>query len=126
MISHSEKNLIKGYKINLTKPNFFKPYKQIIYHDSPIFTITYYAQWCLVKKISEEGYKVSISGAGTDEIFSGYYDHHNAYLHFMKNSYNEQYNNLKCWKNEVGKYVRNPFLKVQIIFLILIIKNAFI
>ena len=65
-----------------------------------------------MKKISEEGFKVSISGTGADEIFSGYYDHHNAYLHFIKNNYNEQYNeNLKYWKKEVGKYVRNPFLK---------------
>ena len=58
----------------------------------------------LMKEISDRGFKVSISGTGADEIFSGYYDHHNAYLHFMKNNYNEQYNeNLKYWKNENWK-----------------------
>ena len=47
------------------------------------------------------------------------------HIHFMKNNYNEQYNeNLKYWKNEVGKYVRNPFLKDPDYFLILIIKNT--
>ncbi len=114
MINHVEKNMkINISKINLTKNKFIQNLnEQINYHDSPILTITYYAQWCLMKEISDRGFKVSISGTGADEIFSGYYDHHNAYLHFMKNNYNKKYkNSLKNWKEKIGKYIRNPFLK---------------
>ena len=32
-----------------------------------------------MESISNNGYKVSFSGTGADELFSGYYDHHLAY-----------------------------------------------
>ena len=37
-------------------------------------------QMVAMKKISEKGFKVSVSGTGADEIFTGYYDHHLFYL----------------------------------------------
>ena len=55
-----------------------------MHHDCPVYTISYYAHSQLMKQISKEGYKVSISGTGADELFSGYYDHHNAYLSEIK------------------------------------------
>ena len=55
----------------------------ITQHDAPVYTITYYAHWLLMSSISEHGYRVSISGTGADELFSGYYDHHLAFLHDM-------------------------------------------
>ena len=36
----------------------------------------------LLKKMRQSGFKVSISGTGADEIFTGYYDHH--ILYFFK------------------------------------------
>ena len=36
-----------------------------------------------MKAISEMGYKVSISGTGADELFTGYYDHGNLFLKSM-------------------------------------------
>ena len=114
MIEHVEKKMkIKVTKINLTKDKFLQNLKeQIIYHDSPILTITYYAQWCLMKKISDEGYKVSISGTGADEIFSGYYDHHNAYLYYIKENHYKKYKEcLRNWNDQIGVNIRNPFLK---------------
>ena len=82
MIDLAVKNLdLKHTKVSLEKNNFLKNLRVLInYHDAPIYTITYYAQWLLMKVISQSGYKVSISGTGADELFSGYYDHHNAYL----------------------------------------------
>ena len=53
-------------------------------HDAPVYTITYYVQWQLMEQVAAAGYKVSISGTGADELFSGYYDHHNFYLAEMR------------------------------------------
>ena len=55
------------------------------YHDSPVCTITYYAQWLLQERIAAAGYRIAISGTAADELFSGYYDHHNAYLYEVRN-----------------------------------------
>ena len=42
-------------------------------HDAPVYTITYYVQWLLMEAIAKHGYRISISGTGADELFSGYY-----------------------------------------------------
>ena len=62
--------------------------KLVRYHDSPISTITYYAQWQLMEKIAADGYRVSVSGTAADELFSGYFDHHNLYLASLENKNN--------------------------------------
>lgn len=85
--------------------------KIVVYHDSPISTITYYAQWQLMEKIAADGYKVSVSGTGADEIFSGYYDHHNLYLASLENNSNQQSSARKNWHEVVAPLVRNPFLQ---------------
>ena len=51
------------------------------HHDAPVYTVTYYAHWLLMQSIAEHGYRISVSGSAADELFSGYYDHHLAYLH---------------------------------------------
>ena len=53
-------------------------------HDAPVYTITYYAHWLLMEAIDGAGYRVSVSGTAADELFSGYYDHHLAYLHEVR------------------------------------------
>ena len=66
------------------------------------------------EKISEHGYKVSISGTGADEIFAGYYDHHNLFLAEIKRK-------LILQKSKLGEIyqpiVRNPFQKILIYLL---------
>ena len=58
------------------KKNFFKNiHKQIEYHDSPISTLSYYIHNFLTQRISDSKFKVSISGVGCDELFTGYYAH---------------------------------------------------
>ena len=84
----------------------------ICYHDAPVYTITYFAQWRLMEAIKGSGYKVSVSGTAADEIFSGYYDHHNAYLAEMaveNSSFHETA--LANWKRVVEPLVRNPYLQ---------------
>ena len=64
-----------------------------------------------MQKISSRGFKVSLSGTGADEIFTGYYDHYNLYAYqSRKNIYYNQ-NVTKYWTKNIKEYVRNPYLK---------------
>ncbi len=81
-------------------------------HDAPVYTITYYAHWRLMQAIHQAGYKVSVSGTAADELFSGYFDHHNAYLAAMANENEERHRSaLNEWREHVAPIVRNPFLQ---------------
>lgn len=81
-------------------------------HDSPVSTITSYAESRLMQAIRGAGYKVSISGIGADELFSGYFDHHNAYLAAMKQqNLARYYEAVDEWSASVAPVVRNPFLQ---------------
>ena len=82
------------------------------YHDAPVYTIAYFAHWQLMRVISKNGFKVSISGTGADELFSGYYDHHNFFLYELKKSESDIFElALKNWERHVSGIVRNPILK---------------
>ncbi len=114
MIDLAVKELdIKHTSIAIDSKNFISNLKeQILLHDSPICTINYYAHWRLMNSIADKGYKVSVSGTGADEIFSGYYDHHLAYLAFLNKQHHYLYQeSLSNWKEKVSPIVRNPFLK---------------
>ena len=54
--------------------------------------------------------KVVFSGVGSDEIFSGYYDH---YLHHLSDLKKTKFffENRQYWEKNVKKYIRNPKLK---------------
>lgn len=81
-------------------------------HEAPVYTITYYAQWRLMQRVAKAGYKVSISGTGADELFSGYYDHHNAYLAAMATEGADRHTAaLRDWQDHVAPIVRNPYLQ---------------
>lgn len=81
-------------------------------HDAPVFTITYYAHWRLMEAIRDGGYKVSVSGTAADELFSGYFDHHNAYLAAMAQEDGRRHTAaLNEWREQVAPMVRNPFLQ---------------
>ncbi len=115
MVEVSVKNLeLRHTEVPISTANFLENVKNLInYHDAPIYTITYYAQWQLMQAIHKAGYKVSVSGTAADELFSGYFDHHNAYIHEMKiigdsARYKEA---VKEWQEIVSPIVRNPFLK---------------
>src|SRR5262249_4456878 len=81
-------------------------------HDAPVYTITYYAHWRLMHAIHDAGYKVAVSGTAADELFSGYFDHHNAYLAAMADEDDARHASaLEEWHQHVGPLVRNPFLR---------------
>ncbi|MGJ4932271.1 asparagine synthase (glutamine-hydrolyzing) [Bradyrhizobium sp. HKCCYLS2038] len=79
-------------------------------HDAPIYTITYYAQWMLQKAIADAGYRISISGSAADELFSGYYDHHLAYLQEVQPDRAHHATSLAAWMQHIKPIVRNPHL----------------
>ena len=115
MINFASKNLgaeHTNFRVDIKKLNFINTLrKQIKYHDSPVTTINSLLNYILYKKIKKDGYKVSITGVGSDEIFSGYYDHHLLYLNeikHVKNLYKESCDN---WQKIIQPIVQNPFLK---------------
>lgn len=86
-------------------------------HDAPIYTITYFAHWRLMFYIAQAGYRVSVSGTGADEIFSGYFDHHLAYLYDMRADEPAAKLAREAWCSQVRPFVRNPYLGDPDLFL---------
>ena len=98
--------------IELDQKDFIENLTSLVkIHDAPVHTISYYAHWQLMKAVAAHGYKVSISGTGADELFTGYYDHHNLYLYEVFNDKNLYYKTLDLWQKYQSKIVRNPHLK---------------
>ena len=124
---YSEKNLIlktlqqekiNCYFVENTDKNFLNKIKKLIKsHDSPISTISYYAQSILYEKIKEKGFKVAISGTGADELFTGYYDHHNLYLSHIKKNKRLFKNSLIFWKKHQKQMIRNKNLLDPYLFI---------
>lgn len=82
----------------------------VAYHDAPVFTITYYVQWLLMRHVHEAGYKISISGTGADELFTGYYDHHLLHLAEIHGT-PAHAPTLAAWRTHIQPLVRNPYLR---------------
>ena len=80
-------------------------------HDAPVYTLTYYAHWLLMRSIAEAGYRISVSGSAADELFSGYYDHHLAYIAEVARDPATHAAALSAWQQHVKPVVRNPFLR---------------
>jgi asparagine synthase (glutamine-hydrolysing) len=79
-------------------------------HDAPIYTISYYLHWHLMKRMAEHGYKISVSGTAADELFTGYFDHHNAFLAEVSDTALHA-QSLADWQAYTQPIVRNPYLQ---------------
>jgi asparagine synthase (glutamine-hydrolysing) len=86
-------------------------------HDGPVLTSSYYAHWLLVESISSHGYKIAVSGTAADELFSGYYEHHLAYLYEIRNDLELYEPALKAWNEYVKPLIRNPYLQDPDVFI---------
>ncbi len=82
----------------------------VAYHDAPVYTITYYAHWLLMQSIAEHGYRIAVSGTAADELFTGYYDHHLAYLYEVRDDQSRHTASRRAWEQHVRPSVRNPHL----------------
>ena len=102
----------QNLKIDLKKTNFLETLiTQVNYHNSPITSINSLLQFSLLEKIKKSGFKIVISGVGSDEIFSGYYDHHLAYLIDFEKNKKIFKPAFETWKREINPIIRNPLLK---------------
>ncbi len=79
-------------------------------HDAPVYTITYYAHWLLMEAVAAGGYRISVSGSAADELFTGYYDHHLAYLYEVREEPVLHAASRRAWERHIKPIVRNPFL----------------
>jgi len=104
---------VRHTEIPVDTADFLPNLRELVrYHDAPVHTITYYAQWKVMEAVKAAGYKVAVSGTGADELFSGYYDHHNAYLAAMADADPARHASaLAEWRAHVAPIVRNPFLQ---------------
>ena len=103
----------KNNKINIAinKKNFFERINEITkYQDSPISTISYYIHSYLSENISNNKFRIAISGTGADEFFTGYYDHFLLQLATI-NKTNFYKQKLLEWKKYIKPIIRNEYLK---------------
>ncbi len=93
------------------KDDFFNRLEKLVaYHDSPISTISYFIHSYLLEDISKNDFKVSISGTGADELYTGYYDHYVQYFATIKKDDVNFNQNLDYWKKFIKPILRNPAL----------------
>lgn len=112
-VTHAVKDLgIRHTRVFLKSKGFVDNLRSLVLqHDAPISTISYYLHWQLMQAMSNEGYKISISGTAADELFTGYYDHHNLYLYQVSNDKSLHAEALEAWRKHQAGIVKNPYLQ---------------
>ncbi|NJO19456.1 MAG: asparagine synthase (glutamine-hydrolyzing) [Spirulinaceae cyanobacterium RM2_2_10] len=109
---------IKHTAIPVNHQDFLSKLRSLVcYHDAPVYTITYYAHWLLLESIAAQGYRISVSGTAADELFTGYYDHHLAYLYEVHNDPELYPTSLSAWQEYIAPIVRNRYLKNPHLFI---------
>jgi asparagine synthase (glutamine-hydrolysing) len=103
---------IRHTAIPLDKAEFLENLdRQVRLHDSPVTTITFHLHARLIEQVAAHGYKISISGTAADELFTGYFDHHNAYLAAIHADALLFDQRLAEWQSHVRPLLRNPLLQ---------------
>jgi asparagine synthase (glutamine-hydrolysing) len=112
MVDHAVERLgVRHTPIPLDTHDFLPRLRDLVrHHDAPVYTITYFVQWLLMQSIHEHGYRVSVSGTAADELYSGYYDHHLAYLYEVRDEAAVAEPARQAWTEHVRPVVRNPYL----------------
>jgi asparagine synthase (glutamine-hydrolysing) len=71
----------KAHLVFPTARDFWETFPRMAWHqDMPFASISYYAQWCVMRTAKEAGVKVLLDGQGGDEVFGGYAKFRYAYL----------------------------------------------
>lgn len=107
---------VRSHQVFLSPEGFLPRMERLVRgHDAPVATISYYVHSFLSEAIAGSGFKVSISGTGADELFSGYYDHYNFWLaeHLTDQTAETL---LADWRSGFGSHVRNRVLKDPLVF----------
>ncbi|MDX6650813.1 MAG: hypothetical protein QOJ97_2764 [Solirubrobacteraceae bacterium] len=113
MVEYAKRTLgVRHTAIPTDTGGFLRKLRELVrHHDAPLYTITYFVHWLLMESIHEHGYRISVSGTAADELFSGYYDHHLAYLHDVHGEPELFRRSLENWQRHIAPIVRNPFLQ---------------
>ena len=113
MVRHAVGELgIRHTAIPVTATNFLSNLRCLVrQHDAPIYTISYYLHWLMMESIAGHGYRISVSGTAADELFSGYYDHHLAYLFEIRGNASLHGKALQSWREHVFPLIRNTHLR---------------
>jgi asparagine synthase (glutamine-hydrolysing) len=113
MVEHAKRTLgVRHTAIPTDTRGFLPKLRELVrHHDAPLYTITYFVHWLLMESIHEHGYRISVSGTAADELFSGYYDHHLAYLHDVRDDAPLLQRSIENWQEHIAPIVRNPFLQ---------------
>ena len=113
MVEYAKRELgVRHTAIPTDSAGFLPKLRELIHHhDGPLYTITYFVHWLLMESIHEHGYRISVSGTAADELFSGYYDHHLAYLHDVHAVQPLYDQSVANWREHIAPIVRNPFLQ---------------
>lgn len=119
LVDHAVRSLaIRHTTVPVETADFLPRLRRLVaQHDAPVYTITYYAQWRLMQAIADAGYRVTISGTAADELFSGYYDHHVAYLYEMRDDTERHRSACAEWDEHIRPVVRNPWLSDPDLFM---------
>ena len=80
-------------------------------HDAPVLSISYFVHWRLMEAMARAGYRIAVSGTAADELFTGYYDHHLAYLYEVRGEPALHAASREAWLAYVQPVVRNPYLQ---------------
>ena len=113
MVEHAVAALgIRHTSIPVDTKDFLPKLRTLVrQHDAPVYTITYFAHWLLMELIAAHGYRIAVSGTAADELFTGYYDHHLAYLYEIRDDPELLAEAQEAWLREVRPFVRNPYLR---------------
>lgn len=103
---------IRHTTIPVDPTNFLENLRNVVaYHDAPVFTISYYAHWLLMRSVAQHGYKISVSGTAADELFTGYYDHHFFYMAEIQKDAELLERTKGAWETRIKPNVQNPLLR---------------
>lgn len=106
----------ESHRVHTGADRFFERLsEQIAYHDAPVVTASLFLHASLMKEISQQGYKVAISGVAADELYTGYYDHYAFWLAEMHGQPDFP-RLLDEWKAGYGTFVQNPILQDPAVF----------
>jgi asparagine synthase (glutamine-hydrolysing) len=103
---------IKLKLVKVPRTNFLNNLRKIIQSRGyPLFTISYFLHWFMMRQMKKDGIKVSISGSAADEIYSGYIDHFNQYLYQIKSNQALLSKTKSDWHRYFQKFIQNKNLR---------------
>jgi asparagine synthase (glutamine-hydrolysing) len=119
MVEHAVAALgIRHTSIPVDTKDFLPKLRTLVrQHDAPVYTITYFAHWLLMEMIAAHGYRIAVSGTAADELFTGYFDHHLAFLYEIREDREFSKTARAAWVQVVKPFVRNPYLRNPDLFI---------